>query len=218
MPSSSGDRNRESPRTGDTSGPRPDRSAAFEALCARVEACYRCGRMDWVHVLGAASGPLSARVLIVGEAPGRLGAARTGVPFSGDASGRRFQRLLEAAGLRREDVFVTNAVLCTPLDGGRNRRPTSTELSRCSGFLAEQIRLVEPALVVALGDVALGALRRVAPHHLSLRRDVGEAYPWGPRLLMPLYHPSPRAAVHRPLARQENDWLRLGRLVRRETR
>jgi len=75
--------------------------------------------------------------------------------------------------------------------------------------------LVDPAVVVALGNVALAALRRIEPHGLSLRHDGGRARPWHGRLLVPLYHPGPLAAVHRPLERQEGDWRRLGRLVRR---
>jgi uracil-DNA glycosylase family 4 len=171
--------------------------------------------MDYVHLLGASNGPQSARVLFVGEAPGRLGAARTGVPFSGDASGHRFERLLHVAGLRREDVFITNAVLCNPLSDGHNRRPSTSEVADCADFLAEQIRMVDPAVVVALGNVALGALRRLAPHDLALDRHAGRPHLWQGRLLVPLYHPGPRAAVHRHPAQQESDWHRLGRLVRR---
>jgi uracil-DNA glycosylase family 4 len=78
--------------------------------------------MNHVHVLAGSNGPLKARVMFIGEAPGRLGAARTGVPFTSDQSGLRFQRLLAAAGLRREEVFLTNALLCNPL---RNSRPAA---------------------------------------------------------------------------------------------
>ena len=95
-------------------------------LAAAASACRRCERVrPGSAVLVPGSGRPGARWLFVGEAPGRRGAGRTGIPFLGDESGRRFERLLEAAGLRRDEVFVTNAVLCLPLDGvGRNRTPS----------------------------------------------------------------------------------------------
>ena len=170
--------------------------------------------MRYSHVLSAANGPSSARVMFVGEAPGRLGAGRSGVPFQGDESGRRFVSLLEVAGLRREDVFVTNALLCNPVDdGGRNRRPRLSEVDRCRAFLEAQIAAVDPRIVVALGEVALVALGRIESHDARLRTHAGLAVPWAGRLLVPLYHPGRRALVHRPEPQQRADWLRLAGLI-----
>jgi DNA polymerase len=172
--------------------------------------------MDHVHVLGEANGPLDAGVLFVAEAPGRLGAARTGVPMTSDVSGRRFEAFLAAAGLERERVFVTNAVLCNPLDaGGNNRRPRSREVAACSAFLREQLRLVRAPLVVALGQVALDALARIEPHGAVLARDVGWQIAWHGRTLVPLYHPGARSTLSRPHERQVRDWRALGALTRR---
>lgn len=118
-------------------------------LFASVRGCARCPGMGCRPVLSAANGPVTARVLFVGEAPGRFGAGRTGVPFRGDTAGRRFEALLGAAGLERERVFVTNAVLCLPLDPqGRNRRPTSAETAICNGWLRATIDAVDRKSVV----------------------------------------------------------------------
>ncbi|HEU4792169.1 MAG TPA: uracil-DNA glycosylase [Nitrolancea sp.] len=158
-------------------------------------------------ILGPTNGPVPAEVMLIGEAPGRLGAARTGVPFSGDQSARNLARLLNAAGWTRDDVFLTNAVLCHPrTETGGNRRPDRSEVRRCSGWLREQIAIVDPVVVGALGIVALDALALIEPHNGELRRDAGKAIPWNGRLLVPLYHPSPRAQIHRPLAAQEADF------------
>ncbi|HXG42602.1 MAG TPA: uracil-DNA glycosylase [Dehalococcoidia bacterium] len=188
--------------------------ASFRELCRRVAACYACPAMRHVHVLGEANGPLEARAMFVGEAPGRLGAARTGVPFTSDQSGRRFQELLSLAGLERQEVFVTNAVLCHPDGGGHNRRPSRHEVQACSRWLAAQLELVQAPVVVTLGEVALAALRLVSPHPYVLRHQVGQVLPWAGRVLVPLYHPSPRAANHRPLALQAEDFRRLGQIVK----
>ena len=194
--------------------------SAFEALCDRVRRCFVCSGMNHVHVLGDVNGPLTADVLFVAEAPGRLGAARTGIPMTSDVTGRRFHAFLAEARLARERVFVTNSVLCNPLNtNGNNRRPAAGEVAACRDFLAAQVALVRAPVVVPLGGVALEALRRVAPHEAALACDVGRAQPWaGPdgraRTLVALYHPSIQSTLTRPHATQVKDWRRLGRIVR----
>ncbi len=185
---------------------------------AEASVCQRCSRMGSPAVLSERNGPVDARVMFVAEAPGRLGAGRTGIPLSGDQSGRNFERLLGAARLSREDVFVTNAVLCNPLDeAGRNASPTRAELRRCVGYLERTIRLIEPVVVVTLGAVALEALNQISPHSATLRYDVGVETAWAGRLLVPMYHPSPRAQIHRSFANQAEDFARLGDVVRAVT-
>jgi len=186
----------------------------FSRLVSEVRACAACARMSHSHVLGTANGPLGARALFVAEAVGRRGGAVTGVPLTRDESGRRFARFLTVTGLAREDVFVTNAVLCNPTDAaGRNRAPSRAEIARCRPYLARTLALVRAPVVVALGRVALESLRAVAPHGLDLRRDVGAPAAWEGRTLVALYHPSRQSTLHRPDAAQEDDWRRLGRLL-----
>jgi uracil-DNA glycosylase family 4 len=185
-----------------------------QQLIERVRACEACPQVRFSHVLGPANGPATARVLFVGEAPGRLGAGRSGVPFRGDESGRRFEALLALAGLTRDEVFVTNALLCNPVDAaGRNRRPRVSDVRRCLPFLTEQLGVIDPAVVVALGEVALQALGRIEAHEARLRSHAGQAVEWYGRLLVPLYHPGRRALVHRAEAAQREDWLALTRIV-----
>jgi DNA polymerase len=80
--------------------------------------------------------------------------------------------------------------------------------------LRAQIDLIDPALVVTLGATALHALTRLEPHDYRLRDHVGQPLAWYGRLLVPLYHPSPRAGLSRSYPDQEGDFRRLGRLVR----
>jgi len=151
----------------------------------------------------------------LGEAPGRLGAGRTGVPFSGDEAGRRFERLLSVAGLPRAEVFITNAVLCLPLDAnGRNRTPSAAELRTCAGWLSATIDAVDPGLVVAMGRTALESLRRVELHALSLADTGRPPIPWRRRELAVVYHPGARSQVHRRWSQQIDDWRALGGAVR----
>lgn len=191
---------------------------SFEKLFAEVAACRRCeaamcGRRA---VLSERNGRRDARVLVVGEAPGRQGGDRTRVPFSGDQSGRNFQRYLDSIGLPRTSLFITNSVLCNPrTESGANRRPTTREIANCSPFLRRQIELLDPAVVVTLGAVALAALRAVAYHPLTLKEDAGRVREWDGRLVVPLYHPSPQVlASHRREEAQLRDYRAVARAVR----
>jgi len=153
--------------------------------------------------------------MFIGEAPGRQGGDRTRVPFSGDQSGRNFERYLASINLTREQIFITNAVLCNPRkSSGANRRPTRGEVSNCSAFLRPQIEVVNPRVVVTLGAVALDALRLVEYHHLSLRESVGQVHEWNGRWLVPVYHPSPQVlASHRREAAQLRDYTTIRRAL-----
>jgi uracil-DNA glycosylase family 4 len=167
------------------------------------------------RVLGTDNGPLDAQVMFVAEAPGRLGADRSGIPLKGDQSGRNFERLLRHAGLNRSSVFVTNAVLCNPRDRqGRNAPPSAQEIANCSEFLRETIRLIDPNWVITLGAVALRATRLIESHELRLSDAVGRHLDWYQRSLVPLYHPGPRAMIHRPFDAQAHDYAALGQRIR----
>jgi uracil-DNA glycosylase family 4 len=165
------------------------------------------------RVFSAGNGAVGARVLFIGEAPGRLGAERTGIPLTGDRTGRAFRQLLMAAGLRESEVFVTNAVLCNPRRDGKNRPPARWEVANCRAHLLATIEVVDPSVVVTLGAVALRALAAIEPHGATLAA-VGIPTVWRDRWLVPLAHASPRAQLRRPFARQWDDFVQLGAFVR----
>jgi DNA polymerase len=166
------------------------------------------------RAIGPGNGPLDARALFVAEAPGRLGADRTGVPLSGDQTGRNFDALLASAGIERREIFITNAVLCNPRRAdGRNDRPRAAELANCSEHLRALIDLIDPPWVVTLGRVALDALALIERHDRLLACDVGTAWDWYGRRLVPLYHPGPRAVARRGFGRHAADYAALAALL-----
>jgi uracil-DNA glycosylase family 4 len=171
---------------------------SFAAVAARAQACRACPRMEGRRrVLGTANGRIDGGVVIVGLAPGRLGAERTGVPFSGDRSGAMLDTLLARVPLRRADVFITNAVLCNPQDAtGRNAPPTTAELRRCRDHLAATLAAVDPSLVIALGRTAFAAVLATAPSSLSFEDCLGTPRRWSGRVLATTYHPAPRVTNH----------------------
>ncbi len=187
----------------------------LRSLVERASSCQLCPRMlDRRPVLGPQCGDICADVLFVAEAPGRLGADRTQIPLCGDVTGDNFARLLALTRWGRSDVFVTNAVLCNPRDSkGRNAAPTPGEIRNCSGLLRATIQMVDPRFVVTLGATALHAASLVEPHSLSLRECCGRPVSWCGRTLVPLYHPGPRALIHRSFAQQSTDYQALRLLV-----
>jgi uracil-DNA glycosylase len=169
----------------------------FAKLVSEASACRKCPAMcERAAVLSELNGSLTARVMFIGEAPGRKGADRTRIPFSGDQSGKNFDRFLTAAGLQRSEIFITSAALCNPRkESGANRRPSAKELRNCSDYLRQTIELIDPEIVVTLGTVALEALKLVEPHEFTLRSDATKVRRWNGRMLVPLYHPSPQVLI-----------------------
>ena len=187
-------------------------------LLQDAQACTLCERMTCSRrVLSDLNGAWNADVVFVAEAPGRLGAEKTGIPLFGDRTGDRFDVLLHEMGFERHEVFITNAILCNPRnEDGNNDSPKSIEIENCSQLLGRTIENVDPKFVVALGRIALEALKLVRSHDVSLRRDVAKLKSWGKRQLVVLYHPGPRTVVHRPWKKQLNDARKVGKLLRRE--
>src|SRR5688572_31218253 len=118
----------------------------FAKLVTEAAACTLCPDMcERAAVLSDRNGPLSARIMFIGEAPGRKGADQTRVPFAGDQSGKNFERFLASINLPREQIFITSAAICNPrTESGANRKPTRKELGNCSDFLRRTVQLVDP--------------------------------------------------------------------------
>ena len=185
------------------------KNKAFNELVKDAAACTLCPAMcGRSAVLSELNGSPDARILFVGEAPGRKGADRTRVPFSGDQSGAYLDRFLNSINLTRKEIFITSAALCNPRsESGANRKPTQKELSNCSNFLRRTIELIDPRVIVTLGSVALEALKRIQDHELNLKTATSQIHSWNDRVLVPIYHPSPQVlASHRREAEQLRDY------------
>lgn len=188
----------------------------FAGLCRSAQACRVCPDLaDKRAVLSELNGSLVPKVFFVAEAPGRQGADRTRRPFYGDKSGENFQRLLDSIGLRREEIFITNAVMCSPRTAtDANRKPTRTEIANCSAFLSRLIELIRPSVICTLGSVALSSLRAIEPHSYELKSHAGVPTKWNGRTLIPLYHPSPQViAAQRGLSLQLGHFQVLGKVL-----
>jgi uracil-DNA glycosylase family 4 len=188
--------------------PEIQRIAEFECLVKEAKGCLSCVRMSGSQrVIGHASGRISAPIMFIGEAPGRLGADASAIPFHGDRAGDNFESLIEQVGLSRHDCFITNAVLCNPKDDkGNNATPNRTEITSCAQFLKRQIDIINPRIVVTLGAQALSALCLIERHNLDLVSGVRKKWNWYGRVLLPMYHPGQRAMLHRSFLNQLADY------------
>ncbi|MGI8668272.1 MAG: uracil-DNA glycosylase [Aridibacter sp.] len=188
----------------------------FETLAGQARKCVICPDLaDKIAVLSLMNGNINPKVMFVAEAPGRQGADRTRKPFSGDNSGRNFQMLIDSINLRREDIFITNAVLCSPRKpSGANRRPKKSEMNNCALFLEWTINLINPPIIVTLGTVALEAIKRIEMHDWKIKENVANVIIWNNFRLIPLYHPSPQViASHRNMQQQCLDYKILEREI-----
>lgn len=193
------------------------RQKLFKELVAEAASCTECPAMcGRSAVLSELNGSIEARVMFIGEAPGRKGADRTRIPFSGDQSGANFDRYLNSINLTRQEIFITSAALCNPrAESGANRRPSLRELANCSKFLRRTIAVVDPRVIVTLGSVALEALKRIQYHELNLKESAAKIQEWNGRVLVPIYHPSPQVlASHRREAEQLQDYQVVAEAVR----
>ncbi|MGH7692066.1 MAG: uracil-DNA glycosylase [Candidatus Dormibacteria bacterium] len=128
------------------------------------------------------TGPASARLMAIGEAPGE-NEDREGKPFVG-AAGRLLTQLLEEIGLSREDIFITNVLKSRPPG---NRDPLPEEVAACAPYLDAQIDVIKPEVILLLGR---HALQRVLPGALGISRAHGTLIRQGERTYMPCFHPA----------------------------
>jgi len=168
-----------------------DAGARLDALHAEIRAHKGAGcgfePCETCTQLVPGEGPVTAPVMIVGEAPGAREDAQ-GRPFVG-AAGKLLDRLLGDAGLTRGEVFITNVVKARPPG---NRDPKAGEVAHHRPWLDAQLELIAPALLVPLGR---HALKRFAPD-AAIGEAHGTVLDAGARRLFPLYHPA--AALHNP--------------------
>lgn len=173
-----------------TSIARGDRSAEFAELRARVLACAKCPDLVTTRksvVFGV--GDPNAQLMFVGEAPG-VDEDRQGEPFVG-AAGQLLTKIITTMGQTRQTVYIANVLKCRPdtAPGERgNRKPRPDEMATCLPYLLEQIQLIQPRVIVALGGTAVEGLFGIAEARITRQRGSWMDFRGTP--VMPTFHPS----------------------------
>lgn len=173
----------------------------LDELNLQVRACHRCPLADGRTQTVFGAGNPHARVLFVGEAPGKNEDLQ-GEPFVG-AAGHYLNELLGVAGLRREDVFIANVLKCRPPS---NRDPRPEEIEACAPFLREQTRTIDPEVIVTLGKFSTQFILKT---QVGITRLHGHAYRAGKFLVFPIFHPASALYDGSKRAALENDFVTL---------
>jgi uracil-DNA glycosylase len=168
-----------------TSAKVPIPPGTYEAMEPMREHCDRCQRCE----LGASRthavigrGNLNALIMIIGEGPGQ-NEDETGLPFVGKA-GQLLDKILASVKLTEEDVYICNIVKCRPPG---NRKPTPKEMDACRPYLMEQVRLVDPKIILFAGG---SAVEGVMGDKRGITKIRGQWMEWDNRPCMPIFHPS----------------------------
>ena len=144
--------------------------------------CKRCSLHEKCNRLVFGAGNPKAGLMFVGEGPGKTEDEK-GIPFVGKA-GQLFNKILEAADINRTDVYISNVVKCRPPN---NRNPKIKEMKSCLWFLAQEIKVVQPTIIVPLGSVALKGL--INPQG-SITRLRGKWIERSGYYFLPTFHPA----------------------------
>lgn len=156
---------------------------SMEQMKVHCNECQRCGLAAGRTHAVVGEGNLQAPIMIVGEGPGQT-EDETGRPFVG-RSGELLDKILASVQLsRHENVFIGNVVKCRPPE---NRTPTADEAEACKGYLLEQIRLINPKIILLTGATALRGLLGIKQGITKVR---GQWVERDDRLYMPIFHPA----------------------------
>jgi uracil-DNA glycosylase len=156
---------------------------ALEQLTKDASTCARCRLSEGRTQVVVGVGHSQADLMFVGEAPGRDEDLK-GEPFVG-RSGKLLDRLVtEELGIDRSQFYIANVVKCRPPE---NRDPKSDEIDACWSWLEQQLALIDPRVVVTLGNFATRTLLKTTDGITKLR---GHVYEFEGRLLVPTFHPS----------------------------
>ncbi len=188
----------------DLYGVEATRSVAIESLASRARACRRCGLRDGCRGVVFGEGAAESGLLFLGEGPGQV-EDELGRPFVGPA-GQLLDKILLAVGFRRDQVYISNTVLCRPPG---NRVPAPDEVAACRLWLDERLAVMRPPLIVCLGA---SAAKNILGPDLQITRDRGRWYSFGEARVMPTFHP---AALLRDPSKKRSVWEDM-KLVRAE--
>lgn len=156
--------------------------ASLESLRFQYRECNNCKLSESRTRLVFGTGHGAPRLLFVGEGPGAE-EDQQGLPFVGRA-GILLTGFIEAMGLTREDVYIANIVKCRPPG---NRNPAPEEIASCAPILQRQIELLDPAVIVALGNVPL---KHFQPRAAGITRERGRLFQYQQWRVLPTFHPS----------------------------
>jgi uracil-DNA glycosylase len=154
----------------------------LEVVALEASTCTRCRLSETRTQVVFGVGSDAADLLLIGEAPG-FHEDKQGEPFVG-AAGQLLTKVLAGIGLERADVYIANVLRCRPPG---NRDPLPDEIEACTPWLIETISIVQPRVIVTLGNFAT---KFVLNTRQGITRMRGQTFPWHGRVVIPTFHPA----------------------------
>lgn len=172
-----------------------DKAALLTRLTAFCKGCHNCGLRSGCQGVVFGEGNPTAKLMFVGEGPG-ADEDRLGRPFVGKA-GQLLNRILTAAGITRDEVYIANVVKCRPPG---NRTPQPKEAEACLPHLRKQVAIIRPRIIVCLGATAAAYL---IDREIRITKARGQWFERKGFLIIPTYHP---AALLRDESKKAAAW------------
>jgi uracil-DNA glycosylase family 4 len=177
----------------------------IEKISDEIRKCTKCRLHETRINAVPGEGPVDARIMICGQAPGRTEDEK-GRPFVGTA-GKFLNELLESIELDRKKIFITSSIKCFPPN---NRPPRSDELKACRAYLEEQIRIIKPKVIIALGNYGLQALLE---KESTISKLHGQPQEKDGIIVFPTFHPAAAMRFPKIKASMKKDFTRFKELV-----
>jgi uracil-DNA glycosylase len=186
---------------------------SLEQLNVHITLCRKCPSMNSGQKRVTGIGSSKPKIFFLGEAPGRLGADQTGVPFTQDRSGRLLRDMIDGMKLSSQEVYISNVLKCNPRNvKGRNRKPTDEEKANCHVYLMDELNLIRPKIIVPLGKLASSIFlcKNVSMNEINAKGFCHKDYGW----IFPLFHPGYIIRGSYSLAKYQQDFRKLNLLLK----
>lgn len=183
----------------------------LEEIIARVAKCTRCGLYKRANKAVPGEGDSGAKIMFIGEGPGYWEDQR-GIPFCGP-SGKLLDKLFQLIGLSREEVWIGNIVKHRTPD---NRDPMAEEIEACRSFLDEQIKIINPKVIVTLGKFSMNKF--LPGEYISQTHGQGRFVDFNGKrfIVMPMYHPAAGLRNGRIMTELKKDFQRISKFLEDE--
>ena len=180
----------------------------MDKLYKKIKNCKKCPLFEGRTNIVFGYGNPHADVMIIGEAPGK-NEDESGQPFVGRA-GRYLDELLSLAGVSRDEVYIANVIKCRPPS---NRDPRAEEIEQCSSYLREQTKIVDPKIIVTLGNFAT---RFILKSEDGITLLHGQKFNLGKFIVVPMYHPAATIYDRQKKIDIEKDFKKLKKIIKKE--
>ncbi|MDA3837310.1 MAG: uracil-DNA glycosylase [Nanoarchaeota archaeon] len=154
----------------------------IQEIRTNIQNCHLCELHKTRDITVPGEGPISSTIMFIGEAPGKIN-NEVGLPFVGHG-GKIFDKILSLCGIERKSIFITNILKCWPPE---NKKPKTKEIQYCKKYLFDQIEVIKPKIIFALGTTAYETLTN---KKIKIKKEHGIPIIINNIKIVPIFHPN----------------------------